>query len=400
MHKDKNKALKALTCAAMALPGMATSTANAAAVPDTHLFSARFNKYGEAALPSASPGAPEQSRYDINVAQFLVAGPMSDTEAYKGVLTVESMSGASPMFVTPGANGPNVVMSGATIEEKRLAGNGGIDFYSKSSKLGMNLGFSLENDYSSVSLGAAHSSFYNGNNTTVDFGAGFSLDELTPTDAGPAYPTRPEHENKQSINASLGVSQVMNKNWVLGTNISTAIYTGFLSDPYKLAWIDSLGQAVADSRPETRTQFAWNLQSRFFVDKMNAAVHSDYRFYFTDWGTESHTVSLAWYQNIGKWQIAPRLRYYNQGAANFWRNYYVGERADGYYSSDYRLSAFSSVSMRFGVSREIGNWRVKASYENYTSTGRAADPTYVYGREASPALVDFSYVTLGLDVKW
>ena len=48
-------------------------------------------------------------------------------------------------------------------------------------------------------------------------------------------------------------------------------------------------------------------------------------------------------------RLIPSLRYYTQSQADFYAPYYISERSDGYYSSDYRLSPYGALA-----------WRVKA----------------------------------------
>ena len=381
----------------MALPALTGNVVHAAgsSVPDKHLVSIHHSQYSEAELD----GSP---RYDIGVQQFMATGPMGEAESYSGSLTLESMSGASPMMVTPDVDGtPLVVMSGASIEEKRTDVGVGMNFFAESSTAGVTASYSGENDYSSLSFGLSHSSYFNDKNTSFDLAAGVSFDEITPTDAGKVnedgdllYPLRPLHENKQSLNASFGLSHAMSRNWLVGGSANTAVFSGFMSDPYKAAWV--AGEILADSRPDLRTQLGVNLQSRYFVNAANAAWHANYRFFTTDWGTESHTLDMSWYQNLGKWQVTPTVRYYTQTAANFFKNYYLAPRADGYYSSDYRLSDYDAISARLTVTREFNNFRLYGMYENYDSGSSDSDPL----RGESPALVDFSYFSLGVDIFW
>lgn len=395
MKNDKYKALNALTCAAMSLPGMVSQSVSAETVPDKTTVSYRHTQYSESDQP-ASVFSPSTARYDISVHQFLITGAVSDNKGFSVAVGTESMSGASPWFIFPGADGePIQIMSGASIEENRSDINVGLDFYSKSSKFGVGFGHSTENDYSSFSGSVSNSSWFNDKNTTLDLSLAMSFDTIEPTDSGTGiYPLRPTDEDKNSLSGSIGVSHVINKKLLIGTSFNYAVYDGYLSDPYKQAFV--AGEIVGDSRPDVRKQAALNLQARRFFSGANAALHTDYRFFSTDWGTTSHTLNVAWYQNIGSWQIVPRIRFYDQSAANFYRNYYVAERADGFYSSDYRLSAYEAISFRLKASKAFGFGNIHASYETYDSAGSGSDPE----RGKNPGLVDFSFISIGIDIRW
>ncbi len=421
MKKEANITLGALTCAAMSLPGMVVQDAQAEAAPDKHTASYRYTSYAEADQQEhalSSLGGPI-ARYEISVHQFLVSGPLVANKAYSIGIGTESMSGASPMFVQPvvDENGdvkPVQVMSGASIEEQRTDVSLGFELYESTSKFGFGFGVSTENDYNSVSGTINHTSWFNDKNTTFDLSTGVSFDTIEPTDAGVyigdsnelLYPLRPLEEEKQSLSASMGLSHVVNRTLLLGGSVNYAVYNGFMSDPYKQAYIayhydEESGQyvegaVVADSRPDVRKQAALNLQARWFIAKANAALHSDYRFFSTDWGTNSHTVNLAWYQNFGNFQVVPRVRFYHQTAANFYRNYYLVDRADGYYSSDYRLSEFHALSFRLRGQYTFGAFNFHASYENYISGSNNSDPQL----GENPGLVDFSFFSLGADYRW
>lgn len=421
MKKDTNTALGVLTCAAMSLPGMLPEKANAEAPPDKHTVSYRFTQYTEGdqeqhALSSLTGALP---RYDISVHQFQISGPSTKGKAYSVGVATESMTGASPLYVRPvtdesGETRPVQVMSGASIEEQRTDLSVGFDIYGSESKSGFGFGTSQENDYSSISFSINHASFFDNKNTTFSLSTGVSFDTIEPTDAGVfvgesderLYPLRPIEENKQSLSASVGLSRVINKDLLLGSSINYVVYNGYLSDPYKQAYIENhfddesdsfvAGAVVGDSRPDVRRQAALNLQARWFVNATNSALHTDYRLFSTDWGTISNTLNVAWFQNFGKIQVIPRLRLYNQTAANFYRNYYLEDRADGYYSSDYRLSEYQALSFRIKAQYNFRAMRLHASYENYVSGSGNSDPQ----RGENPGLVDFSFFSLGADVRF
>ena len=70
-------------------------------------------------------------------------------------------------------------------------------------------------------------------------------------------------------------------------------------------------------------------------------------------GINSHTLDLAWYQNIGdRVQVVPGFRYYGQSAARFFSpaNNFVGTTPS---SSDYRLSAYGAVSANLKLVVEV-----------------------------------------------
>ncbi len=127
--------------------------------------------------------------------------------------------------------------------------------------------------------------------------------------------------------------------------------TGYLSDPYKLVFFVGDG-THPDVRPQEKFQYAWLTRYvRHFEQLNSAALHADYRFYADDWGINAHTFELNWNQPLGDgWQIVPRFRYYSQDQADFYQPYFNanqlvgGSQQANFYSSDYRLAGFGTLT--------------------------------------------------------
>ena len=386
--KSSKEALLVLTTAALALPGMTPKTVHAQAVPENFTASYRFNQYQEDGQPGNKSFSGEAvERFDISVHQFSLAGPISDNFAISLNALTETLSGASPWWVEPSLDDdvtPVTVMSGATIEESRDEINLSISNYGESSRTGYGVSTSRENDYNSLSANINRTLWFNNNDTTIDFGYSFSIDELTPTQLDGVSRVTEEDKNRNTF--FVGFSQVVNKGLVVGGNFSYSIHNGFLSDPYKLAYVGT--GTVADSRPDTRKQAALDLLLRQYFPSISTALHVDYRRYNDSWAVTSNTFSAGPYVNVGDWQVSLVARLYQQSSSNFYRAFYNTERADGYYSSDYRLSNYEATSYRLGLSRAYEFATLYMRYEDYTSSGD------------NPGLVSFNFFTLGLDYKF
>src|SRR5690606_15082038 len=231
-------------------------------------------------------------------------------------------------------------------------------------------------------------------NTTVEAGMSVSQDFIDATqDQNPDAELRVTDAERRSASFTLGFSQVLGKSTLMSSSVNIANFTGYMSDPYKEIWISDIGETVPDSRPHRRSQWAWSNRLRQNFNSVKGALHFDYRYFGSNWEMDSHTVDVRWVQDFGGgWQVTPSVRYYSQGAAIFFSNWYDFERADGFHSSDYRLSEYSAISARFKVSKQFKHGAVHLLYENYTSDATSDDPQL-----ASPSLVDFSYITVGFD---
>ena len=380
----KSSTLLALTASALALPGL-SHQAKADAPPAAATLSYRISGYQEDKLDQAKILVGSSDRYDITVHQLQWVAPVSDNYSLSLGGSRESMSGASPWYTLnlPGS-GVKVIMSGATIHEERTDFTAAGRRYFDNGSIGLSAGYSDENDYRSFSGGLEGERHFNDNLTTLAAGVSFSSDDLNPADA--AKFNRITEASKQSRSLYVALTQVVNQNALVQTGLSYTHLSGYLSDPYKLF----------DHRPDTRSEWAWTTAWRQFMPAANAALHADYRYYRDSFGIDSHTLQLEWYQNLGKkWQVVPGVRVYRQSAADFFHAASVFTPGVTT-SSDYRLSAYGAVSGTLKLQVELDKFTFSLSGERYLAgTGLA-----LRGGEQSPALVNFTRLSLGVDYRY
>ena len=256
-------------------------------------------------------------------------------------------------------------------------------------------GYSIEPDYTSTFGSTYHSFELNDKLTTITLGYKFSNNHIfraAPSTGGP-------HDHGGSANDfnadntyrtfSLALSQVFSKNTLAYLNGEYTRKRGYLSNPYKLVYVKGLLTAAdytlvglyspldldqnkgwkyytgvslvpmgidlyREARPDKRDQ--WSVSggvNQYFPD-LKGALHVLYRYQWDDWSIRSHTLDLAWYQRLPfGLMIEPHIRYYSQTAAEFYAPYFLAPRADGHYSSDYRLSGFGKFSGGLTVSKQF-----------------------------------------------
>lgn len=370
-------AVAALARAALALPGVA-----AAEVQADYLFA----WYREADLPAGqNTQGRDVERYDIKSHFFSLLAPVAENELGLN-LVFESMSGASPWYVTPGPGGrPLQVMSGASIREQRTAADAHVAFAIPRGRLSVTLGASDEDDYRSLSGGLAVERSNDDQSVTWSAGARYSDDHLEPTQG--TTPTSVAEADKRSASAYGGVSVVLDRRTVLQAGASLQQHDGYLTDPYKQVYVESGPQILAENRPGRRQGWAGTLKLRRHAAGPDAALHLDYRYYHDDWDLDSHTLEVAWHQRVATdWRLVPSLRWYSQNQAFFYAPWFAAIPADGYRSSDYRLSPFGAITARLELTRAAGPLRLGASVEYYD-----ADGDYALGDVAveSPGLVEY-----------
>ena len=114
--------LSLLTLSALAIPAATVSSvASAAVVPEKKTVSVRYSQYQEASMPVERVVSGNTGRYGIDILQLRYFTPLKDKYSIDTSVTFETLSGASPYSSTVNDNGQTeIIMSGASIEEKRL----------------------------------------------------------------------------------------------------------------------------------------------------------------------------------------------------------------------------------------------------------------------------------------
>ncbi len=382
-HHNKSKKLTSLAAAALALPGMLPPVV-AETMPTETSISYRHTHYQEDDISAdLTADGVHSSRYDINVDQFSLLKPFARDYTLSLNLLKESMTGASPYGNSLGADGdPKLNMSGASIDESRTDLSSNITKYLGQDTRSVSLGISTEHDYQAVFVGAEFSKLMNQQQSTLSAGVEFSTDTLEPTPQQGFV--RIDEESKSGFNGYVGWSQIINQKTQWQTSVSLGFLDGYLSDPYK----------TFDVRPDSRLQVAWSNRLRRFFERFNASGHLDYRLYTDDWGIVSHTVKVAWYQQMdAQVTVVPNVRYYSQSQADF---YYAIDNSlrTGEQSSDYRLSPYGALTAGVQLIARFGQWRTYLSVDRYDAS---ADYALGQVNTENPGLVEFLYFTFGFD---
>lgn len=415
--------LTALTTSALALPGIAGS-ARADAPIEQMSSTAAFSYYKEDDLPSRKfdPATGDRERYEVFTFQMRHDVPVSERVDVGIDFLFEHMSGASPWFVTEGDPGEQLqVMSGATIEDRRIDVAMDVDYFLDNGKDTFTAGVSTERDYLSGHFGLATERHFNDKNTTFNFSGAFSYDEIEPTDAD-VFQNRPDQENRWSIDLFAGLAQIISRASTAQLTVNYKHSDGYLGDPYKEV---AFGRAVtnsnvSDERPSGKEQVSFLARYRHHFEDANGSLSADYRIYFDDWGMVSHTVDLGWYQTFWDWlTISPSARWYSQSKTNFYEPFLQVANAPRHRSSDYRLSPYGAISVRLKVEGEfLEVWDYSApapleaigitdglalllgiSYERYWSDGDFG--LQQLGEfEQAPALVNFHLAAVTISARF
>ncbi|TAN52420.1 MAG: DUF3570 domain-containing protein [Methylococcaceae bacterium] len=421
-----NGKLAALTAAALALPGMAPK-AHAELTPQNLAVDNAFSHYEEGL-----------GRMRVDIYQGTASGFLGDNLSFRLNGVRDAISGASPLAVAPNtaltrfsglckglANTSKVqCMSGASIRDVRDALDLGVNYTLDNLTLGLGGGHSEENDYVSNFFNIDTRWDINQKLTTLAASFGYAADSVWAVAHNNGVMTRVDGKggDKDTFQGLLGITQVLDKNSLLQANVTYTQSKGYLSDPYKFAYVapavnvfsfppkpyydcptEAMYQGTgycSDSRPSGRQQAAFLLRYvRHFSELNAAALHLDYRLYGDSFGIVSHTLESSWIQPVGHgFQLTPRIRYYSQNAADFYQPFFNTVRADGHYTSDYRMANFGAISGGITLSKQLtGHLRLSAAAEYYQREKNLA-----MSGGAGTALDNFSFslYSLSLDLKF
>jgi hypothetical protein len=251
--------------------------------------------------------------------------------------------------------------------------------------------FSRERDYQSVGANGKLSVDLMHHLTTLAVGGWINRDNVFPT-GGTHLPLSDStivigtEWNPKDVNAGLvGISQVLTRRWLLGVTGSRSVEKGYLTDPYKVVSLMdpvtgiTVGQ-VTENRPSTRDRR--DVLTSMVYHLTRDVVYLSHRYYWDDWGVTSNAIDLKYRHELqDSMFIQPHLRYYAQGAADFFRfGLTQGAPLPQYVSSDERLGPLHTATLGamlgFKLRDKPGEWTIRAEYIRQSGHGY---PDYVVG---------------------
>lgn len=356
-------------------------SAHADAPPAFSEMGIRYTHYDEDKLPESTFIFGSRDRYDIDVTQFWFEAPVGGSWSVALDVQNDVMSGASPWFIGTNVDGnPGVITSGASISDQRLEVGVTTRYFWADGNAGFNAAQSKEDDYEATSW-AFDASWNSDNNArTWTTSVSGSNDTVEPEQGN--IPVSVERDSLDTQSLYFGMSQILSSTALMRVGVSYTVSEGYLSDPYKLF----------DQRPDRQERFAVSTGYRRHFIEARGSLHLDYRYYDDSWGTDSHTVEIAWHQEVRKHSLKPYIRYYSQEQAEFFSP--RAELDQRYYADDFRLSSYGAFTLGLRGVLAVGDWQFEGQVERYLSDHDWG----LSGGGESPALVDFWRMTVG--VSW
>ena len=372
--------MKRLSGPLLALPAYQTGTALADAPPAFTEVGLRYTHYSEDSIDQDAVIFGATDRYDIDVTQLWIEAPLGASWSVALDMQNDYQTGASPWFVGAQQNGePGVIMSGASIQDNRVEVGVTTRYFWADGNAGFAVSHSDEDDYEATAL--AFDASWNTADDARTWSTSFSSsrDKLNPTQG--VIPVFITEEDLDTQSGYFGVSQILSRTAIARIGLSYTLSEGYLSDPYKFR----------DQRPDTHERLSLSAGYRRFLIDADASLQVDYRYYADSWGTDSHTVELAWAQNLRGSLLTPYVRYYTQREADFFS--VIADTETPHYADDYRLSSYGAVTLGARWAVALGeSWTLELEAERYMTDADWG----VFDGDAAPALVDFWRGTVGV----
>lgn len=329
----------------------------------------------------------EKNRIKVSELNFRAKRQLGEEDSLSVRADYDSVSGASPTGAvkiqsTSSASGGAPT---ASFQAKRTAlGADWETSLTPETRLSLAADHSSQKTYGSAGFGGSVARDFNQRNTTLVFGASYSVDTIKPATGirtelktTNAATIRAASEEKNQIDLQLGITQVLSRETLLQLNYVRGDASGYMTNPYKIVsevdpvtGVNTNGVARTEKRPDKRGSDALYAQLNYAFT--SGVLYSSYRYFQDDWGIKAHTVDLKYRQPIAeRMYVQPNVRFYTQSAADFYRSMlYTTEITPAYASADYRLAKMhtNSVGVKLGY-KPISGGEVTVRVEKMRQDG-------------------------------
>ena len=281
----------------------------------------------------------------VNGPAVLVRKGFADTVSLSATYYVDDISSATI----------DVEVQASPYTELRNEYGVGIDYLYEDTLLTGTYTRSVEKDYEADTYGFSVAQEMFGGMTTVSMGYARGYDDVFRA----KDPTFAESIDRDTY--SLGVSQILTKDFLLNAAYEFISDEGFLNSPYRGVRIGTDPRTPVNHPevyPETRRSHAFSVSGVHYL-RYGASVKAGYRYFQDTWDINANDVSFGYSQYLMSKRVIVdgRLRYYTQTGASFYSDLFATPQR--YMARDKELSTFSSYSAGANVSyvfldRELG----------------------------------------------
>lgn len=278
---------------------------------------------------------------EITGPSILVRKKVGKSVSFVGNYYVDMISSASI----------DVVTTASPYTEEREQMSLGMDYLRGNTTMSIGMTTSEESDFSAKSYNFRVSQDMFGDLTTLTLAYSLGNDEIGRSDDD----TFERFADRQFY--SVGLTQILTRNLIMGLSVETIADEGFLNNPYRsVRYLDSTSPVGFSFEPElypnTRVSTAVGLRARYFLP-YRAAIQVDYRFFTDTWGILSHTGAISYTHPWGPLTLTGKYRFYTQDQADFYSDLFSRSEATNFRARDKELSQFVSQTFRAQASYEL-----------------------------------------------
>ena len=278
---------------------------------------------------------------EITGPSILVRKKVGKSVSFVGNYYVDMISSASI----------DVVTTASPYTEEREQMSLGMDYLRGNTTMSIGMTTSEESDFSAKSYNFRVSQDMFGDLTTLTLAYSLGNDEIGRSDDD----TFERFADRQFY--SVGLTQILTRNLIMGLSVETIADEGFLNNPYRsVRYLDSTSPVGFSFEPElypnTRVSTAVGLRARYFLP-YRAAIQVDYRFFTDTWGILSHTGAISYTHPFGPLTLTGKYRFYTQDQADFYSDLFSRSEATNFRARDKELSQFVSQTFRAQASYEL-----------------------------------------------
>lgn len=322
---------------------------------------------------------------DINGPSILVRKSVADNVSVYGNYYVDEVSGASI----------DVLTSGSAYSEERTQYSVGADYLHDKTLMSASYTNSEEDDYQADTYSLSISQDFFGDLSTLSLGVSYGENTV-----GQNGDLSFEEYNDQT-RYSLGLTQILTKNFIVALNAESVIDEGYLNNPYRqvryLTGDGSTSSSTTELYPNTRNSDAFAIKGMYYLP-YRASIRADYRKYKDSWGIDADTYELRYIhplKQVAGLTLEVRYRVHDQTQADFYSDLLPFENATNFYARDKELSTFSNTQIGIGISYEYQRpWffvdkttfnffydRLQFDYDNFRDATRSLDGEFAIGEE-------------------
>jgi hypothetical protein len=247
----------------------------------------------------------------------------------------------------------DVITTASPYTEEREQMSLGMDYLRGNTTMSVSVTNSEESDFTAKSYAFSVSQDMFGDLTTLTLAYSLGDDEVRRSDDD----TFIREADRQFY--SIGLTQIITRNLIMGLNVETITDEGFLNNPYRsVRYADPTNPIGYSFEPElypnTRTSTAVGLRARYYLP-FRAAIQGEYRFFTDTWGIVSHTGAISYTHPWGPFTFTGKFRFYTQEHADFYSDLFPRSEATNFRGRDKELSTFVSNTLRLQASYELFN---------------------------------------------